>query len=476
MRFLSSRLVLAVSLATIPSLWGMDLQEAFLAAEQHDASWLATQEQLRASVEGEQQARSALLPNFSAQSAISGNHINPAEPIPSFGLYDRTFTSKSYGIQAMQPLFNAGIWRGYHQAQALTSQAKAEFEATRQNFILQVATAYFSVLRAQESLAYASAEQQAIGRQLEQTRKRFEVGMASITEVHEAQAAFDTSVADRIGALSLVSTAQAQLDVLTGGSSEHLAILGNDAPVHDAPKEPESFWVHQAETNNPQIIADQFAYKAAQASTQQHRAEYFPTLNLVSQWQHVNTGGADPLQDGNNAMIGVQLNVPLYSGGAIPSRVRQALALEYAARDRLDFAKRQAEQQTHASYLLVQTDAARVKARQQAVSSSQMALVATQAGYDVGTRDIVEVMQAQKDLYAARSAYANARYDYVLDGLKLKASAGLLSDMDIRQLNSWLDDKGSININSLNPELQAPVEQGPNPVIPKGTPTSRRHS
>ncbi len=476
MRFLNSRLVLAVGIVSIPSLWGMDLQEAFLAAEQHDASWLATQEELHASLEGEQQALSALLPNFSAQATLSSNRINPTEPIPSFGLYNRSFTNKTYGVQAMQPLFNAGIWRAYHQAQALTSQAKAEFEAAQQEFILKVATAYFSVLRAQENLAYAGAEQQALGRQLEQMRKRFEVGMASITEVHEAQAAFDTSVADRIGAQSSVSTAEAQLDLLTGGGSDHLAILSNDAPVHDAPKEPESFWVQQAESHNPQIIADRFAYQASQASTKENRAAYLPTLSLVSQWQHVDTGGADPLQDGRNAMIGVQLNVPLYSGGAIPSRVRQALAQEYAARDRLDFAKRQTEQQTHASYLLVQTDAARVKARQQAVSSSEMALVATQAGYDVGTRDIVEVMQAQKDLYAARSAYANARYDYVLDGLKLKASAGLLSNMDIRQLNGWLDNKASININSLNPELQVPVEQGPTPVVPKGIPTPRRHS
>ena len=201
------------------------------------------------------------------------------------------------------------------------------------------------------------------------------------------------------------------------------------------------------------------------------RAGHLPTLALVGNWQDANTSGANPFIDGRTTSVGLQLSVPLYEGGLTQSQVRQALDKENAARDQLDLAQRVAVQSTRISYLSVATDAARVKARKQAVSSSAAALVATEAGYDVGTRDIVEVMQAQRDLYAAKSAYANARYDYVIDGLRLKAAAGQLRDIDISQLNTWLDAKGSIDVDTLNPEIQqmpaSPKAPGTTPPIPR---------
>lgn len=455
MRHLYKTSMLSLALAS-PLAWSMDLQQAYELALSNDPDWSSTIENYHASQEVSQQAKSALLPNFSANANVSSNHIDPSEPIPSFGLYNRTYTDKSYGVQAMQPLFNADAWHGYHLAQALTSQAQAGFANDEQQFILNVATTYFNVLRASENLVYEQAQELAIGRQLAQTKKRFEVGMVSITEVHEAQAAYDSSVADRISAETQVSTSEENLFTMTSKHDDHLAVLRADAPVTEPPEGTESTWINKSAQDNPRIIAARYAYQAAQETTRQQRSGYLPNLALVGNWQDVNTGGANPLIDGKNSSVALQLNVPIYSGGLTQSKVRQALAHEYAARDQLEYAQRLAIQDTHNSYLTVTTDAARVKARQQAVSSSQSALVATQAGYDVGTRDIVEVLQAQRDLYAAKSAYANARYDYVLDGLRLKAAAGELSAIDIAHLNRWLDADASISVNSLNPEINAP--------------------
>ncbi len=474
MRFYGTTFLLVSMGLAEPFAFGLDLQQAYQEALIHDPSWSATINRYQASLELRNQARSALLPNFSASASLGSNHINPSEPIPFIGLYNRTFTSKSYGIQGIQSLFNADAWHGYQQARALTSAASADFAQAQQKFILDIATAYFNVLRARENLVYAQAEELAIGRQFAQTKKRFEVGMASITEVHEAQAASDTSSAERISAETAVSSAEAELGIHTGGEITQLAILRPDAPVTDTPKDPESVWIQRAQQQNPVLRSARFAYQAAQETTRQKQSGYLPSLQLVGNWQDMNTGGASPLQDGKNSAIALQLSVPLYAGGLTHSQVRQSLANEYAAQDQLDFQHRQVTQDIHIHYLQVNRDAAQVNARQQALASSQSALQATEAGYDVGTRDIVEVMQAQKDLYAAKSAYANARYDYVLDGLRLKSSAGQLGNMDIVALNQWLDPQAHISVDTLNPEIQQPPENIPAPPTPH-LPPGRRH-
>ncbi len=432
----------------------MDLQQAYQDALSYDAGWAATREQYAATTENSVQAQAALLPQVSANGTLSSVHMAPSEQFPAFGLYDRTYTNKLAAVQAMQPLFNGPAWATYRSAQQAHSAATAQFEVDHQSFMLKVTTAYFGVLRAQENLAYEQAQEKAIGRQLEQTQKRFEVGLVAITEVHEAQAAYDGAVADRISAETDVSSAELNLATLTGQDHASLAILRTDAPVDQLPAHSEDDWSTLAQKQNPAIEAASFQVQAAHQQTVAARAGHLPSLALVGSWQDANTGGANPFIDGRTTSVGLQLSVPLYEGGLTQSQVRQALDKENAARDQLDLARRVARQSTRTSYLAVTTDAARVKARKQALSSSASALVATQAGYDVGTRDIVEVMQAQRDLYAAKSAYANARYDYVIDSLRLKAAAGQLRDVDIARLNTWLDAKGHLDVDTLNPEIQ----------------------
>ncbi len=449
----------------------MDLQQAYQDALRYDAGWASTREQYAASEENATQAEAALLPQVSASGTLSSIHISPTEQFPAFGLYNRTYTNKLATVQAMQPLFNGQAWASYHAARKANSAATAQFENDKQKFMLKLASAYFDVLRARENLVYQQAQEKAIGRQLEQTQKRFEVGLVAITEVHEAQAAFDSAVADRISAETQVSSAELNLATLTGKDQQALAILRSDAPVDQLPAHSETDWSTLAVQENPAIEAARLQMQAAHQQVLAARAGHLPTLALVGNWQDANTSGANPFIDGRTTSVGLQLSVPLYEGGLTQSQVRQALDKENAARDQLDLAQRVAVQSTRISYLSVATDAARVKARKQAVSSSAAALVATEAGYDVGTRDIVEVMQAQRDLYAAKSAYANARYDYVIDGLRLKAAAGQLRDIDISQLNTWLDAKGSIDVDTLNPEIQqmpaSPKAPGTTPPIPR---------
>lgn len=449
----------------------MDLEEAYNKALSNDPSWSAIQNLHSSSQEAAEQARSGLLPNVSASGSIMSTHTVPKEPLTFGGMNvvpNGTYTNQTIGLQAVQPLFNADSWYGYHKAKAAVSRSDADFVGQQQQFILKVAQAYFNVLRAEESLAYAKAQELAIGRQLEQTKKRFEVGLIAITEVHEAQAAYDSSVADRIGADSAVTSAQEALTSITGDMDTQIAILRSDAPVSDLPTGNMEDWVKLAKEKNPQIVSAQFGYQAAQEATKQSRADHLPTLNLVGSWQNTDTGGANKFVDGRTTAVGLQLTVPLYTGGRVESGVRQAVSQEYAAKDQLAYAERTVVQDTRTQYRSVTTDSARVSARKQAVVSSESALVATQAGYDVGTRDIVEVLQAQRNLYASKSAYASARYDYVLDGLRLKATAGQLSAIDIRDLNKWLDKSGSISVDSLNPETANPPVtntpvQGPAP-------------
>lgn len=456
-RFPSLRLI-SLAVALSGTAHGLDLQEAYDKALRNDPSWTAIRSQYLSEKEASTQARSGLLPTVTASANYAENTID------SESIGNKDYTYQSMALQARQPLFNADAWYGYSKAKASVSRSDADFRQKEQEFVLKVSEAYFNVLRAQENLAFAKTQEVAIARQLEQAKKRFEVGLIAITEVHEAQAAFDSSVADRLSAENAVSTALENLSSITGDSESTVAILKADAPVTLPVPSTADAWVKQARENNPQLHAARFSYEAAQAEKRQYRSGHLPTLDLVGTWQDVDTGGVLAAQEATTTSVGLQLNVPIYSGGRTQATLRQASYREEAARDQVSATERSVVQNTNNLYRSVATDAARVSARRQAIVSNESALAATQAGYEVGTRNIVDVLQAERNVYQARSQYANARYDYVLGGLRLRAAAGQLSAVDIRDLNQWLDKSGSISIDALTPapaEKTAPKTEAP---------------
>ncbi|MCP5170641.1 MAG: TolC family outer membrane protein [Pseudomonadales bacterium] len=365
---------------------------------------------------------------------------------------DTEVDSEHYSLSLTQPLFDLSAWFGFQQGKQLSLQAQAQFGADQQAMILRVTEAYFNVLRAQENLSTAQAEETAIQRQLEQTRERFEVGLLPITDVHEAQATFDDATVNTLEARGALDIAFEALSVLTGQSHTQLAGLVDNFPVAKPDPVNSEDWVQFSLQNNFSLQSARFAREAAQQNAKSKKSEHLPTLtgSLSYYNNHSDSefngldGNGNPLnspsfsdQDGHTAAL--RLEIPLFTGGLTSAQRRQAYQQFIQAQENFIASQRNTVQQARSQHLQVVTDSARVKARKQSITSAQSALEATQAGYDVGTRNIVDVLLAQRNLFQAKRNYANARYDYISSLLNLKAVAGQLSPDDIYQLNAWLD-------------------------------------
>lgn len=353
-----------------------------------------------------------------------------------------------WNLTLRQTLFDWGQIQQIQQAGASVAQAEAEYQAAQQNLILRVGEAYFNLLAAQDNLTTASANLDAIGRQLEQTKKRFEVGLIAVTDVQESQAAYDLATADQIAAERALAEAREALRVITGEAIVNPAEPGDDLPLQRPEPLDAGQWVARALDQNLNLVANRFAYEAATQNVDAQRAGHYPTIDLSAQRSDNSTeyterlaaGVPQPLfiSEGEQTFISLNLNVPIFSGGATRASVKQALAQASAAQANLQLATRQTEQQARDAYLGVLSEISRVKALAQATQSARTALKATEAGYEVGTRTTVDVLDARRNLYQAQTNYARAKYDYILNTLRLKAAAGMLDAEDVEQVNGWL--------------------------------------
>jgi len=434
------------------------LQDIYEIAVIQDPVIAAARATYRADSEARNQGRAGLLPQISASASYSDS-TNEVSDLSSFFVQDNeTKTdSKSYAINLSQALFDLPAWYSFQRGKDLTDSAKAQFAADQQNLILRVSEAYFNVLRAFDNTETRDAEQRAIQRQLEQTRERYEVGLVPITDVHEARAVFDEAAVNSLESRGALRIAFEQLQVLTGRRYQVLAGLGEQFTA-SAPQPAESDgWVDFALDNNFRLKVAMLTKQAAGNNAKAQKYQHLPKLSLSMGYQKSNSEGIQngvsgvvlpgvPLtatsrdidRDSNGSSVQLNLSMPIYSGGILHSQRRQSAHRADFAQQNLIAARRNTVQSARSAHQSVMTNAARVDARQQSIVSAQSALKATQAGYEVGTRNIVDVLVAQQAVYRARRNFANTRYDYILSMMRLKQIAGQLSPDDIYQLNAWL--------------------------------------
>jgi outer membrane protein len=367
-------------------------------------------------------------------------------PVPNKQSSDSDFWNYTAGIT--QSLFRWDQWQALKRADAEVAVAEATYRAAQQNLLVRVSRAYFDVLAAEDTLAAAEATFEALTRQLEQAEKRFEVGLIAVTDVQESRAAHDNATAGVIAAKRALATAQEALRELTGENYQALVKPAEDMPLDQPKPAIEQEWVDLALQNNLDVVAARLGTEVASGNVKVARAGHYPTLELFAQRNEFDsdatqtnnglTGPADASQTQDT--IGVQLVVPIYSGGATQSRVREQVHLHRAAREKLEGAMRSAERETRDAYLGVIAEKARVAALRQAVKSSQTALEATEAGFEVGTRTTVDVLDARRRLFEAQRDYARSRYDYLINIVRLESATGGLKQDDLDAINGFLTD------------------------------------
>ncbi len=405
------------------------------------------------------QGRAGLLPQINAEGSYSESDED-SDSVRSFVFEGEVRSSAtqgesdsettSYSVSLTQPLFNMAAWFGYQQGKNLSNQAEAQFSADQQSLIIRVADAYFNVLRAIDNLETSIAEEKALSHQLEQTKQRFEVGLTAITDVHEAQAAYDSATATTLQARGNMGIAYEALEVLTGQPHSEVAPLKERFPVVSPEPAARHEWVAFALNNNYALKAAKFSAEAARQNAKVRASGHLPTLTGSLSYRDSDSDGTDTqdldfISDSEATTVALSLQVPIYSGGRTSSQRRQAHQQFMQSQELYNKAQRDTIQNARSLHLTVTTDVAQVKARKQAITSNKSALEATQAGYEVGTRNLVDVLVAQRNLYQAQRNFDNARYDYVINMLRLKEVAGNLTPEDIQQMNQWLDSQQQVN-------------------------------
>ncbi len=425
------------------------LNDIYQHALQNDHSFRAARAAYEAGLENKVIGRAGLLPTITGQVSweereSGGGTLQPLTFEEAAADGTVISTQSGYTVNLTQPLFDLAAWHSYSQGKTDSKAASAEFKAAQQNLIIRTAEAYFDTLRAVDNFETSQAEEKALSHQLEQTKKRFEVGLTAITEVHEAQASFDNAVANRLLLEGQVGISFEALEVITGRSYQYLNPLKSNFPITRPDPQTREAWVEFAVNNNFGLAAASLRAESSRQLAKQGSAAHLPSLNanlsIFDTNREIESGGTTTSDiDSKGHSIGLTLNVPIFSGGATSAARRQAAQGYIQARETYLQTQRDTIQQARSLHLSVLTDVATVKARKQAITSSQSALDATQAGYEVGTRDLVDVLVSQRALYTAQRNYADTLYTYLLDTLRLKQVAGLLTEQDIVELDKWLD-------------------------------------
>ncbi len=428
----AAKLLLAAALVLPQAALASDLLGVYHQALESDPQLRAAEAAHRAAMEIRPQSRSALLPqvNLSAERNTIDSDIT--------GLGNRNYDTNGYTLSLVQSIYHHDTYVQLRQADAGIAQADAELRAAGHGLILRVAEAYFNLLAAEDNLEFAEAEKRAISQQLRQTKQRFEVGLSAITDVHEAQASHDLAVAQEIAAQNQLEIAREVLRELTGNEPDGTAPLsGEMALVGPEPADIDQ-WVETALQQNLGLLATEASVNAAREEVKRRQSGHYPSLDLVASRRYSDTRDAPSFgNESTTNTIGLQLNVPLYSGGRTSATVREAGHRLTQALEGLDQQRRATVRQTRSAYLGVIAGISRVKALKQSLSSTQTALEATQAGFEVGTRTVVDVLNSQRLVYLARRDYARARYDYLLATLSLKQAAGTLDVADLESINRW---------------------------------------
>lgn len=458
---LRAAIVTALALSVAPA-GATDLTEAYHRAQRSDPQLREADATRMATRESRPQALSSLLPQVQATGGyvhdVTSGTSNYLTSGAIASIYSETPTySRQWALELRQSIFRWDRVVALRQADEQVAQAEVDYNVARQSLIVRTATAYFAVLSAQDTVEAAQAAREAISHQLEQAEQRFDVGLIAITDVEEARAANDQAAATLIGAKRTLATARDQLREVTGDSPDTLSRPGDDMPLAAPDPVGEDQWVRAALDQNLQLSSARLGAEIAREAMGIAEAGHLPSVDLVARESNVDVTGTTTLYDPTagalnypansgtrDKQISLQLTVPLFSGGAIASRVRQASFQHRAAHERLERVARATERGTRDAYLGVITDISRVKALRQSVQSSTTALTATEAGYEVGTRTAVDVLLARQRLFDAQTTYSRSRYDYLLDVLTLEQEAGTLDDRSVERISALLDRPVSV--------------------------------
>ncbi|MEM7706042.1 MAG: TolC family outer membrane protein [Pseudomonadota bacterium] len=416
-----------------------DLMEVYRLAVQSDPQLAAAGARLRSTGEVKRQAWASFLPSLTASASYNDTQ-------GSFTLVDGRGddidqSQEQLRVQLSQPIYQRENYTRLDASRAQLAQSEADYELALDNLMIRVSEAYFNVLTAEDALRFATAEETANARQLEQAEQRYEVGLTAITDVHEAQAAYDRARANVIVAQNSLDDSKEALRELTGVEISAVQPLRDDYAIKPPPADPMSVWVDSATMGNPSVLSRKFAADAAYHNIRTQRAGHYPSVDLSVTYQDsTNSGdlGAFATETQDFTTLGVTLTVPVYAGGAVASRGRQAAADYDAALDQLEQEKRGVTRTTRNSYRAVLAGISQVEAFRQAVVSAQSALEATEAGFEVGTRTIVDVLLAQRTLFQAQRDFSQSRHDLVVNRLRLRAGAGTIEVTDLETVNQFL--------------------------------------
>jgi len=434
-KFSISMMLIAMSFSTMST--AEDLLQVYALSLNSDPQLLAEAASKRATAELDEQA----LANFLPQVDLSANNgrVKQDTSAQSFG-GKQDYNSHGYSLSITQPVFRKQNFVQQVQADIAIESAEASYQVKEQDLIIRVAEDYFDLLGEKDDLSFSVAEREAIALQLEQTNQRFDVGMVTITDVAESQAAFDLANASVIDAENEVANSKERLRETSGRYIDDLATLQIESPLVSPDPQDINQWTELALTQNPSLSVVRSDIENAQQNIALQKSDHYPSLDLVGQKSYssqsdTSFGGSSKTHQDS---ISLQFSLPIYSGGSVNSRSREAGHRLDQAMQNEEQQRRAVKRQTREAYNSVMSGISRVKALKQAVVSSEKALESTEAGYEVGTRTTVDVLNVRRELFSARRDYSRSRYDYIVNILRLKQAAGTVSVDDLTRINQWL--------------------------------------
>jgi len=443
-KVISSALLLSGIFALTPAA-AVDLIGVVDMAIKNDPSLKAQAWRRDATAENRKQALSALLPNISGSAGMSRG--NSTTDIAGVQVSDNDLDSENYSVGLQQSVFDWGRYKQYSIAREQMDQAEASYEATYQLFLLDVATRYFTLLNTRDAVKFSKAQEKALKRQLEQAQQRYEVGLTAVTDVHNAQASYDQARATVIRAVNAKLDAEEGLTERTGIEFETYSSLTENLPLeHPQPASPQA-WAEMALEYSPSVNARRIATNITKETISAQRAGHYPTLGLSASYNNsinnnfevFSPGGIDLVQLENNRLnYGLRLEIPIFQGGRTSSLTRQASYFHNAAMDDLEAEQRAVIRQTKNSYNAIEAGIEEVQALKQALISAKSSLEATQAGFEVGTRTIVDVLIAEQSYWRSAQNYSTARHTYILAHLALRQATGILNRDDLETVNTLL--------------------------------------
>ncbi len=420
----------------------IDLATAYSKATLYDSELAAALAGRNANAEGVNLARSGLLPTVALGASSTYSDFDRDS-----GASDG-YSSTGASVSVSQPLLKLDTYHDFKASEFSQLQADAQYLEAQQGLIFRTADAYFGVLRAWDTLTTTKRAEEAFKRQWEQAKERFEVGLIAITEVHETKAIYDSGKVSRINAQQQLDVSLEVLERITGQFTDRVLTLSPNFPLSLEDDKSLDEWEKIAYANNPQMLAAKWNVRSAESAVKAREAGHYPTINAEASYGYSDFDGPSPADDqSRDSSIGITLSMPLYAGGGVTAGVRQAKHLLDQAEQALTTTQRNIRVQLRSLYRTLRTDVEAIQARKQETVSNESALEATRAGYDVGTRNIVEVLDAERQYFVSLNNYSNAIYDYIINQLSFRQVAGVLTEQDLTNLNTWL--KAPVNVGAL---------------------------